>query len=97
MNTTNNNTKKTLYTVAYVFAILGTIFMGFFIIPLIWCIPMTISIKKAMDQIDTPSEKPHIALGIFTLIFLSLVTGICLLVADSIQTNVKVDEVEVVE
>ena len=66
-----------LATAAKVFMILGTIVMGlsFFLIPLAWCIPMTVSYcRKVKNGV-------HVGTGfkVCSLIFVSLVGGILML------------------
>ena len=68
----------TMSTVIKIFLILGCISQGWLLIPLAWCIPITVSIFHAMR------DKRHISTGmkICTLLFVNLVAGICLLCAD---------------
>lgn len=73
----------TIELVAFVFMIIGTIAMAFAIIPLVWCIPMTIHAKKAMDD----HQKIGIGFKVCTLLFVSLVGGILLLVRDESGCN----------
>ena len=68
----------TIELVAFVFMIIGTIAMAFAIIPLAWCIPMTIHAKKAMDD----HQKIGVGFKVCTLLFVSLIGGILLLVRD---------------
>lgn len=68
----NDSTMKTLILV---FLILGCISGASFLIPLAWCIPITISIKNRMDN----GEPISTGLKVCTLIFVSLVAGILLL------------------
>ena len=70
-------------TVAFVFMIIGTIAMAFAIIPLVWCIPMTIHAKKAMDD----HQKIGVGFKVCTLLFVSLIGGILLLVRDESACN----------
>lgn len=66
-------------TVAFVFMILGTVFAAMvFLIPLAWCIPMTIHAKKAMDE----KRKIDVGFKVCTLLFVSIVAGILLLCRD---------------
>lgn len=73
----NNDTLDTLLLIAFIFMILGTIGLAVFIIPLAWCIPMTITCYNNYKN----HVKPSIALGVCSLIFVSLVAGILLLIA----------------
>lgn len=75
----NVETKKrsTLETLALVFMIIGTISIGWTIVPLAWCLPMTISYAKKTKN------GQHVGTGfkIASLIFVSLLGGIFMLVA----------------
>ncbi len=64
-----------LETAIKIFMILGTVFNIFIILPIIWCIPMTVHTFKSIDN------KQHIGIGfkICSLLFVSLVGGILLL------------------
>lgn len=73
----SNDTVKTL---VLVFLILGCISGACcLLIPLAWCIPMTLAIKRKMDN-DEPID---VALKICTMLFVSLVAGILLFFVDS--------------
>lgn len=69
--------KKTggLYTATKVFLVLACIIQGFFIIPLAWCIPITVHIFHSFRD----GREVHMAVKIFTLLMVSLVAGILLL------------------
>ncbi len=65
----------TLITVAKVFMILSCVGVGWTLIPLCWMIPMTVSLfnkAKTGEPITTGFK-------VCTLLFVSLVAGICLL------------------
>ena len=66
----------TLVAVIKFLMILSCIVQGFGLIPLIWCIPITVSIFKAFK------EKKPIGTGIkvCTLLFVNMIAGICLLI-----------------
>lgn len=67
-----------LNTVVKVFMILGCIGIGWCLIPLIWCIPMTVSFfHKVRD-----GRKVGVGFKICTLLFVNLIAGICLLCRD---------------
>ena len=69
---------ETMSTVIMIFLILGCIAHGWMLIPLAWCIPITVSIFKSLH-----GKRPiSTAMKICTLIFVSVVSGICLLCAD---------------
>lgn len=70
-----NHEDDTMSTVIKVFLILGCISQGWLLIPLAWCIPITVSIFNAMRNKHTIST----GMKICALIFVNLVAGICLL------------------
>lgn len=65
----------TMSTVIKVFLILGCIAQGWLIVPLAWCIPITLSVFNAMR------DRRPISTGVkvCALLFVNLVAGICLL------------------
>ena len=68
----------TMSIVVKVFLILGCIAQGWAIIPLAWCIPITVSIFNRLRD-----EKPiGTGLKVCTLLFVNLIAGICLLCMD---------------
>ena len=79
----HTNTDDTMSTVIKVFLILGCITQGWLIIPLAWCIPITVSIFNSMR------DKRPIGTGmkVCTLLFVSLIAGICLLCVDEPNKN----------
>lgn len=60
---------------AKVLMILGTVFMGVAIIPLAWCIPMTVSYCRKIKN----GEPVSIAFKVCSLLFVSLAGGILML------------------
>lgn len=70
---------STLRKVARVFIIVCCVLQGFYLIPLAWCIPMTVSLNRRILR----NEPISLGFKICTLIFLSLVGGILLLVDHS--------------
>ena len=58
-----------------VFLILGCIAQGFFLLPLAWCLPITISVCRKMKA----CEPVGTGLKVCALIFVSLIGGILLL------------------
>lgn len=72
--------KRTYYsdgvkTAIKVFMIVSCVFCGWLFIPLIWMIPMTVIVFKALDR----DEEINVALSIIILIFQSLIAGILIL------------------
>ena len=61
---------------AFILCLISTILLGFAIFPLFWCIPMTVHAYGLYRD----NEKPGIAFGVCTLLFVSLIGGILLLV-----------------
>ncbi len=64
-----------LGVVALVFMIIGTVCMAFALIPLIWCIPMTIYLNNKLKS----GEPIGVGFKVCTLLFVSLIAGILLL------------------
>ena len=73
--TSSQNSNDTLGLVAFVFMVLGCIYMGFALFPLIWCIPMTIYANNKIRS----GEPIGVGFKVCTLLFVSLVAGILLL------------------
>lgn len=76
-----DSTRHTLYLIAKILnwvtlglAVAAT--FGFGVIAAAWIIPMTITLNKAEKD-----GKKHIALGVCTLIFINIISGILILVA----------------
>ena len=68
----------TMKLVVKIFMILGCISFGWALIPLAWCIPMTVTTFKKLDA----GESFSTGFKICTLIFVSLVAGIIMLCSD---------------
>ena len=69
---------STLNTVCKVFMVLGCIAMGWALIPLAWCIPMTVSFfGKVRD-----GRRVGVGFKVCTLLFVSLIAGIIMLCRD---------------
>ena len=74
----SNEPEKTpsgLKIAAKILMIVGTVCMGLYIIPLAWCLPMTISYCNKIKR----GEKISTGFKICTLLFVSLVGGILML------------------
>ena len=65
----------TLPIVVKVFLILGCISLGWAMIPLCWCIPITVSIFRKLNANEPIGD----GLKVCTLLFVNLVAGILLL------------------
>ncbi|MDO5330518.1 MAG: hypothetical protein Q4F15_03705 [Bacillota bacterium] len=61
---------------AFILCLISTIAMGWALIPLIWCIPMTVSVYKAYKGEKTLG----VGFKVCTLLFVNLIAGILLLV-----------------
>jgi hypothetical protein len=67
------NSKNTMQTVAFIFMIIGTVIGGLtWLVPLAWCIPMTLHYYKKMKS----GEPVGTAFKVCSLLFVSLVGGI---------------------
>lgn len=64
---------------AYVLSLITTIVWGFALIPLCWCIPMTVRIYNAYKN----GEKVSIGFGVCELLFVNVISGILLLIDSS--------------
>lgn len=71
----NNSNQDTLGFVAFVFMIISCVFMGFYIIPLAWCIPMTIYVNNRLKS----GEPISVGFSVCVLLFVNIVSGILLL------------------
>lgn len=75
---------KTMYLIAFIFNIVATIGIGWTIIPLAWMIPMTV----ISYGIYKGTKKNTVAFGVCALIFVNVVSGILLLVAQKDDASV---------
>ncbi len=73
-----NDRDDTMSVVIKVFLIFGCISQGWLLIPLAWCIPITVKIFYCLKN-GMPIST---GLKVCTLIFVNLVAGICLLCMD---------------
>ena len=71
----------TMSTVVKVFLIIACITQGWMLIPLAWCIPMTLKIFNCLKT----GQPISTGMKVCTLLFVSLVAGICLLCMDDNQ------------
>ena len=70
-----SSTSSALATVVKVFLIISCIAQGWLIIPLAWCLPITISIFNSLKSGKTIGT----GLKVCTLLFVNTIAGICLL------------------
>ena len=77
-------TNEVLSVIALVLMIISTVLMGFALIPLLWCIPMTLHYNKLREK----KQKPTLGFAICSLIFVSVFAGIIMIV----QSTMDVDE-----
>ena len=64
-----------LKTAAKILMVISTVFMGFAIIPLIWCIPMTVSYFNKVKN----GEPVSLVFNVFVLLFVNTIAGILML------------------
>ena len=64
-----------LATAARVFMVLGTVIMGLYILPLAWCIPMTVSYFKKVKN----NQPISTGFKVCSLLFVSLLGGVFML------------------
>lgn len=77
---TASNKDDTLITVIKIFMIIGCIAeASFFLIPLAWCIPMTITVFNRLRDRQPIST----GMKVCVLLFVNIVAGICLLCMDN--------------
>ena len=72
----SDSTHQSLRLIAFVFCLINTIVFGFAIIPLIWCIPMTLAVYNSYKN----GTKLGVGFKVCTLLFVSLIGGIFLLI-----------------
>lgn len=72
---TNASTNTNLSSLAMVFMIIGTVFMGFSIIPLAWCLPMTIIYNRKIKN----GEPISTGFKVCSLLFVNTIAGILML------------------
>jgi len=65
-----------LQLAAFILMIISTVGMGWMLIPLAWCIPMTVSYYNAVKQ----GRPVSMGLKVCTLLFVNLISGILMLV-----------------
>ena len=84
-NEVNNNTSKNykkgsdLSSIAKAFMIIGTVIQGIYIIPLLWCIPMTSAYSKKLKN----GEPISTGFKICSLLFVNTIAGILMLIDNS--------------
>ena len=71
----DNSESNSLEIVVKVFLIISCIAQGWMILPLAWCIPMTVSIFNSFKN-KTPIST---GMKVCTLLFVNMIAGICLL------------------
>lgn len=71
----NQQSNSGLKTAAKVFMIIGTVFYGLYLIPLAWCLPMTINYCKKIKH----GERISTGFKVCALLFVNIIAGILLL------------------
>lgn len=64
---------------AFILCVISTVAMGIMIVPLIWCIPMTIAVYKAYKG----EKELSVGFNVCVLLFVNTISGILLLVDNS--------------
>lgn len=71
----SSSSNEDLDLITKIFLILGTIALGVFLIPLAWCIPMTVHAFECINE-----NKPlSTGFKVCTLLFVSMIAGILML------------------
>ena len=65
----------TMSIIIKVFLIIGCVIQGWLLLPLAWCLPITISVFNCMKEKRPVST----GLSVCSLLFVNLIAGICLL------------------
>jgi len=73
--TQKSETNDTLAIIIKIFMVLGCVAYGWTLIPLIWCIPLTIKVFKCLNE-GTPIST---GVKVCSLLFVNLIAGICML------------------
>ena len=72
------SSNDTMNLLIKIFMIIGCVSFGWMLLPLAWCIPMTVSVFRKIDN----KEPISTGFKICVLIFVNIVAGILLLVQD---------------
>jgi len=72
--------KDILGTLVKVFMIVGCVGMGWLLIPLAWCVPMTVSVFKSLDA----GRPISTGMKVCSLLFVNTIAGICMLCSNDI-------------
>ncbi len=73
-----NDDSNTLKLIVKIFMVISCVAGAFAIIPLAWCIPMTVTTFRRLDA----GEKFSTGFKVCTLIFVNIIAGIIMLVSD---------------
>lgn len=79
--TSTKPNKHVYQIIIFIFMIISTIYLATFIIPLFWCIPMTITYWNKIRK----NEKVSITFKICSLIFMGIIPGLLMLFEDEIK------------
>ncbi len=74
-SSSDSDTKNTLGLIAKILMIISCVTCGFFLLPLAWCIPMTLAVSRKLQN----NEPISVGLKVCTLLFVNTVAGILLL------------------
>ena len=75
INNNSQSNSNTLKTIAKVFMIISTVISGIYLIPLAWCIPMTVVYSNKVKN----GENVGIGFKVCTLLFVNMIAGILML------------------
>lgn len=73
----------TMSVVVKIFMIMGCIAQGWLLIPLAWCIPMTVSVFKSLNE----GRPIGTGMKVCVLLFVNLIAGVCLLCMNDEPAN----------
>ncbi|MBO6280841.1 MAG: zinc-ribbon domain-containing protein [Bacilli bacterium] len=69
---------KTMLNIGFILCVVATVINGFAIIPLIWQVPLTVSLYRKINN----NERISVGFKVVILIFVSLIGGVLLIVGD---------------
>ena len=74
---------STMKTIIKVFMIIGCVAQGWLLIPLAWCIPMTVSVCRSLNN----NQPISTGMKVCSLLFVNLIAGICMLCMNDQQST----------
>jgi len=70
----------TMSVIVKIFMVVGCLSMGWLLLPLAWCIPMTVSVFKSLDA----GRPISTGMKVCSLLFVNTIAGICMLCMNDI-------------